>query len=139
MRLPTVLVFSVFVLAGMSTAIPVERENIVARDDFLADVKARAYGEDSELELDARGATMSKLRNKDSRPPSYKKAVKEPPVYQRIPPSPTHLIPYQTDRSIRPPSYRSARKDPVIMSNTRRPQRQGFRAEYLRTLNDMAL
>ncbi|KIL62413.1 hypothetical protein M378DRAFT_12872 [Amanita muscaria Koide BX008] len=137
MRLPTVLVFSVFVLAGMSTAIPVEGENIVARFDFLADVKARAYGE--ELELDARGVTMSKLRNKDSRPPSYKKAVKEPPVYQRIPPSPTHLIPYQTDRSIRPPSYRSAWKDPVIMSNTRRPQRQGFRAEYLRTLNDMAL
>lgn len=126
------LLSSVFVLAGaISAADPVERENnmLVARfaePDLLADVEVRAYGE--EHELYARGGAMSKSsqeRNKGSKLPSYRKAMKEPPAYQRIPSDPAHLIPYQTDKTIQPPSYRNAWKDPVMINqlNRGRPPR----------------
>ncbi|KIL68494.1 hypothetical protein M378DRAFT_8561 [Amanita muscaria Koide BX008] len=61
MRLSTLFASTAFVLAGLSTALPVDRENMLAARyaaDFLADVKARAY--DEELELYARGCVSSK-------------------------------------------------------------------------------
>lgn len=60
MRLSTLFASTAFVLAGLSTALPVDRENMLAARyaDFLADVKARAY--DEELELYARGCVLSK-------------------------------------------------------------------------------
>ncbi|KIL62408.1 hypothetical protein M378DRAFT_165774 [Amanita muscaria Koide BX008] len=130
MRLLT-LFSSVIVLASVSAAIPIERENNMlmarfAEPDFLADVEVRAYGEGSKLY--ARGGAMSKSsqgHNKGSKLPSYRKAMKEPPAYQRIPSDPAHLIPYQTDKTIQPPSYRNAWKDPVMITqlNRGRPPR----------------
>ncbi|KIL64693.1 hypothetical protein M378DRAFT_162816 [Amanita muscaria Koide BX008] len=78
MRLSTVFISSAFVLAGMSAALPVERENmLVARfadSDFLAEVEARAY--DEEPVLYARGSVVSKESKEHnfgiSRPASYR-------------------------------------------------------------------
>ncbi|KAM6500969.1 hypothetical protein JOM56_003983 [Amanita muscaria] len=61
MRLSTFFASTAFVLAGLSIALPIDRENMLAARyaaDFLADVKVRAY--DEELELYARGCVSSK-------------------------------------------------------------------------------
>ncbi|KAM6504455.1 hypothetical protein JOM56_001398 [Amanita muscaria] len=72
MRLSTVFVSTAFVLAGMSAALPGESENILARfaDDFLAEVDARAYDEESELYAQ-RGAISTKNHKPRSATPHY--------------------------------------------------------------------
>ncbi|KIL70504.1 hypothetical protein M378DRAFT_156659 [Amanita muscaria Koide BX008] len=79
MRFPTVFISTAFVLAAMSAAFAVERENmLVARfadPDFLAEVEARTY--DEEPELYARGGVLSNLSSgwhRKSRPTSYRSA-----------------------------------------------------------------
>ncbi|KAM6492086.1 hypothetical protein JOM56_011810 [Amanita muscaria] len=102
MRLSTVFISSAFVLAGMSAALPVERENmLVARfadSDFLAEVEARAY--DEEPVLYARGSVVSK-ESKESKEHNF--GIGRPASYRtessgRHPPSRT-----DTDFN-RPPS-----------------------------------
>ncbi|KAM6500970.1 hypothetical protein JOM56_003984 [Amanita muscaria] len=62
MHLSTLFVSTAFVLAGMSAALPIQRENmLVARfadSDFLGDIEARGYHE--EAGLYSRGCILSK-------------------------------------------------------------------------------
>ncbi|KIL63286.1 hypothetical protein M378DRAFT_164572 [Amanita muscaria Koide BX008] len=120
MRFSTVFVSSAFVLAGMSAALPVGREDmLVARfadSDFLDEVAARAY--DEEAELYARGGALSKISGgKKDNPPSYRSASRDPPPAYR--PSPNH-----------PPPLPDFRREPDYSHNHKSPSHTSHRRSY---------